>query len=462
MARQLIERLFQGVEQFFLFKSVPTLSEMNELINQTNDLIDLIKTKQEVNLIAPDALDGLLVAYDKIKVQWEFDANGLVGEKNGEKWADVGRKKQGDLYWKINSIYKALRGLRSSDMCIGFITFFVLLLLLTGSMGGYLKYHPSSDAQMVDSLIMEKYLNTMRDLLIDVKVLDKNQLAKSWQEINSVHERFEEKFNESLPAEISLPSVKNDLKSLNSAIDDKNSELAIAALGRIEVFFFTQIKVDESQQRDKIIFLYTQLEQLISRLTSFDMSDKTSAEKEATEREAAWADVKGNYNQVKKGLLELPISHTTQQRLGKLLANINQKNLENSRKIVVELKVNIDSDIYNMRETFFYTTNPLKWLEIATWSWFGVLVGVIFYMSKQLKLGVFDRQDVPSILGEIFMAPIVTCVIFFLFDATGITEFSPADDSIVIVLGFAFIFGYAIRRTVGLLDNIKQRLLPSP
>ena len=455
MAKRLIESLFQGIEQFLLFKFVPTLDEMNALINQTNDLIDLIKIKQEAHLIAPNALEGLLTAYDKIKVQWEFDANGLLGEKNGEKWADIGSNKQADLYWQTNSIYKALLGLRSSDMCIGVFTFFVLLLLLAGSTASYLYFHPSGDMQSINSAIMFKDLTTMRNQLTAVSALPETEnksLTNSWQNINAAYKKFEEKIKQILPTEVSLSSVKNDLQTLNSAIKDKNIDLATGALSRMEVFFSTQTEIDERQQRHKIVLIYFQLEQLISRLTSFDSSDK----------EAAWEDVKDNYNLLQSGLFELPISHATQQRLGTLLANISQKSLDNARKTVAELKVNIDSDIFNMRETFFYTKNPLKWLEIATWSWFGVLVGVIFYMTKQLKLGVFDRQDVPSMLGEIVMAPIVTCVIFFLFDATGITEFSPADDSIVIVLGFAFIFGYAVRRTIGLLDNIKQRLLPSP
>jgi len=460
MAMRLIKHLFQGLEQFFLFKYVPELSEMNDLIKQTDELKERIKDKQEANLVAPDAMDCLLVAYDKIRLQWEFNSKGLVGEKDGEKWADVGSEKKGDLYWKVNAIYKALRGLRSSDMCTGVLVFSVLLLLLTFSMASYLYFHPSIDTKRTDSLVMEKNLNTLRYQLTAVSVLpatDKNRLALTWQKINSAHEEFEDKFIDSLPVEISLSSLKNDLKSLNSTIEGKNSESALDALSKVEVFFSTQIKIDEALQRKKIIQLYTQLEQLILQLASFDPGDMEPAEKKA-----AWAAVTASYEQVKNGLLELPISHATEQRLGKLLANINREDLDESHKILAELKVNIDSDILNMRETFFYTKNPLKWLEIATWSWFGVLVGVIFYVTKQLKLGVFDRQDVPSILGEIFMAPIVTCVIFFLFDASGITEFSPTDDSIVIVLGFAFIFGYAIRRTIGLLDNIKQRLLPTP
>jgi len=60
------------------------------------------------------------------------------------------------------------------------------------------------------------------------------------------------------------------------------------------------------------------------------------------------------------------------------------------------------------------------------------------------------------------MAPLVTCVVFFLFSLTGITNFDPSEETIIVILGIAFLFGYAVRRTVGLLENIKQRLLPAP
>ena len=76
-------------------------------------------------------------------------------------------------------------------------------------------------------------------------------------------------------------------------------------------------------------------------------------------------------------------------------------------------------------------------------------------------LGV-DRQDIATMAAEALMAPVVACVIFFLLEKTGITEISAAGESTFVVLGFAFVLGYAIRRTVGILDNIKKRLLPDP
>lgn len=52
--------------------------------------------------------------------------------------------------------------------------------------------------------------------------------------------------------------------------------------------------------------------------------------------------------------------------------------------------------------------------------------------------------------------------ILFLFDLTGITAISPQESSMTSIVGFAFVFGFAIRRTLGLLDTVKKRLLPEP
>jgi hypothetical protein len=58
--------------------------------------------------------------------------------------------------------------------------------------------------------------------------------------------------------------------------------------------------------------------------------------------------------------------------------------------------------------------------------------------------------------------PVVVLVIFFLFKLTGITGISPSETALSGNIGFAFIFGFAIRRTLGLLDTIKKRIFPDP
>ena len=64
--------------------------------------------------------------------------------------------------------------------------------------------------------------------------------------------------------------------------------------------------------------------------------------------------------------------------------------------------------------------------------------------------------------AELLMAPVVVPVIFFLFTLSGMAEFVPSQSSITMNIGVAFIFGFAIRRTIGILDTIKKRFFPDP
>ena len=96
------------------------------------------------------------------------------------------------------------------------------------------------------------------------------------------------------------------------------------------------------------------------------------------------------------------------KNLGVLDANIYKKDISRAEEILTKLEKNIDQEVQDRQQGYFYTNSTQKWYEIAAWSWFGVLVGIIFYVAKQLKLGIFDRHDIPTIWGEIIMAPIVT------------------------------------------------------
>lgn len=182
----------------------------------------------------------------------------------------------------------------------------------------------------------------------------------------------------------------------------------------------------------------------------------------APESKEQWQAVLTRYQEIVTVLRNESLSLRTQQYAGELGGYIVAQKLENAKASLKALSVALVEDLSEQAGRFFWTKGPKRWLEIASWAFFGVLVGMIFYLSQQLKQGMFDHQDIPSMVGEVVIAPIVTCVIFFLFTYTGITEFAPTDTSIFIILGFAFIFGYAIRRTVGLLDSLKRRILPEP
>jgi hypothetical protein len=100
------------------------------------------------------------------------------------------------------------------------------------------------------------------------------------------------------------------------------------------------------------------------------------------------------------------------------------------------------------------------WLEIACWAELGTLVGILFYLSGILSNGVFRTEEVTTFWTEVAIAPVVIPAVFFLFQFVGLTD--PAKATATVRLGVAFLLGFSIRRTVGLLDLAKKKILPDP
>lgn len=120
------------------------------------------------------------------------------------------------------------------------------------------------------------------------------------------------------------------------------------------------------------------------------------------------------------------------------------------------------ADLESFSTPYFWTTSPCWWCELFFWSLFGCLVGILFYIAGLLMQGIFNTEEIAMFLAEIFTAPLVVLVVFFLFTFTGITGFAPNEASITVCIGFAFILGFAVRRTIGLLDTLKKRIFPDP
>jgi hypothetical protein len=180
------------------------------------------------------------------------------------------------------------------------------------------------------------------------------------------------------------------------------------------------------------------------------------------EANATWEERSAAYEQLSKQLPADKLSYATLKHLGTLGGAVALRKQKLGEETLRSVEKGIAEDFKSPPSRYLWTDGILKWAEIAYWSLFGVLIGLMYYVSKRLKEGLFDRQDIATITAEVLMAPIVACVLFFLLDKTGLTEISASGDSIFAVLGFAFILGYAIRRTVGILDSVKTRLLPDP
>ncbi len=122
----------------------------------------------------------------------------------------------------------------------------------------------------------------------------------------------------------------------------------------------------------------------------------------------------------------------------------------------------LHADLESLSTAYFWTSHPWRWLELSLWATMGCLVGLLFYIAGLLGQGVFRPEEGTMFWAELLMAPVVVPVIFFLFTLSGLAEFIPSQSSITMNIGMAFILGFAIRRTIGILDIIKKRLFPDP
>ena len=147
--------------------------------------------------------------------------------------------------------------------------------------------------------------------------------------------------------------------------------------------------------------------------------------------------------------------------LGEVEADIDSEKVATT-KSPQRLRKELEPALESLRARYFWTGVPGRWIEIAWWAEFGTLVGLLFYIAGCLGAGFFNREEGSMFFTEILITPWVVTVVFFLIDFTGMTSLKPNESSIFTTLGFSFILGFSIRRTVGLLDLIKKKILPHP
>jgi hypothetical protein len=154
------------------------------------------------------------------------------------------------------------------------------------------------------------------------------------------------------------------------------------------------------------------------------------------------------------------LSTTVWQLLGAVEGEVGMNEIPetDTPKLTKAVLAELDS----VTSTFLWNDQRKRWLEIAWWAEFGTLVGILFYIAGTFSEGWFSTAKTAMFWTEIVIAPLVVLAIFFLFSFSGITAISLQETSISGSAGFAFILGFSIRRTLGLLDTIKKRLLPDP
>jgi hypothetical protein len=166
-------------------------------------------------------------------------------------------------------------------------------------------------------------------------------------------------------------------------------------------------------------------------------------------------------NRTSRNDLSTEMSYGILAALGEVEADIDSEKV-GTTKSPQRLKKELEPALDSLRARYFWTGVPGRWIEIAWWAEFGTLVGLLFHIAGCLRAGFYIREEVSMFVTEILITPWVVTVVFFLFDLTGITSLNPNESNTLTTLGFSFILGFSIRRTVGLLDLIKKKILPHP
>jgi hypothetical protein len=155
---------------------------------------------------------------------------------------------------------------------------------------------------------------------------------------------------------------------------------------------------------------------------------------------------------------QIELSFTTLQLLATVTAEAHEGTLTENSEYLASLKRALLADLESQRKGLFWSDRVGRWAEIAWWAEIGVLVGILFYIASFLMRGKFNREETSMMIAEIVIAPIAVPIIFFLFAFTGITSVSVGETSLPVTIGLAFILGYAIRRTLGVIDVIKTKI----
>ena len=164
---------------------------------------------------------------------------------------------------------------------------------------------------------------------------------------------------------------------------------------------------------------------------------------------------------LKSVLYPLPLPYETIRLLGMASAELEAGDIT-VHVTYQKFLTHLQTDLESLSTAYFWTSHPWRWLELSLWASMGCLVGLLFYIAGLLGQGVFRPEEGTMFWAELLMAPVVVPVIFFLFTLSGMAEFIPSQSSITMNIGVAFIFGFAIRRTIGILDIIKKRFFPDP
>jgi uncharacterized coiled-coil protein SlyX len=142
----------------------------------------------------------------------------------------------------------------------------------------------------------------------------------------------------------------------------------------------------------------------------------------------------------------------------------------NVKKIKEEIeKVDKEARALSGNAGFFWIGGHWKWCEIVFWGEFGVIIGIITWVSSKMESGEYTKQkhrsEIYWYLVEVAIGPVVVIAVFFLlkqFIGTILSGITITEEdvrgSIFLTLGISFSLGLFIRRSLGIFDFIKDKL----
>lgn len=443
----------------FLITFSPSNSDVDELLakiekvlSQLTGKVDADHWKDKLKKLKVDIGTGAH-AKDKIPMK--------DGKVDKETWENKPKEEKLKLWESIDTAFKELRYLNRNRLICGEIYFVMFLLLLVIIVGIYHHLHTGwlgLGGKLSPKLTMN---------------LDPKETTPILEELRMVELKLGEV--KAKKEKSNMSDVKKELEKLKSTLESLKSKTPLLSLRTSRLFgaFFAEVEAEDPTAYQTYQAFLNRLE---GDLKSISRSDTMTIWKQARKVELKLGEVEGKkgktkLSDVKSDIKELqskidkrePVTFPfeTTRLLGTLSAEVEANDLA-VHQTVQEFSKKLRADLESFSTPYFWTTSPWRWYELFFWALIGCLVGLLFYIAGLLSQGIFNTEEVSMFWAELFIAPIVVLVVFFLFAFTGITSFTPSEASLTVSIGFAFILGFAVRRTIGLLDTLKKRIFPEP
>ncbi|MFO7939754.1 MAG: hypothetical protein R6U66_08395 [Bacteroidales bacterium] len=111
-------------------------------------------------------------------------------------------------------------------------------------------------------------------------------------------------------------------------------------------------------------------------------------------------------------------------------------------------------------DSCFWLVGKMMYWEIIFWSLFGVLANALYHSAQRIRRKQFKRSEMVVYISKLLYAPFVVMVIFLshqaLIENGDLAEISTGHGAVVV----SFILGFFSSRAIGLLNKLKDLLLP--